>query len=233
MKSIPFDESPSEPTPNQLRTMSSSAVVAPASTVIVVCLSGAVVSPVPGLNVSVNFCGVAATLAMRMSLRQSELSPARWPTEGMTSAFAPSCGSAVGFTGVVRFTETGTDVDDVPSVPKREIVLLPKITITVPIHVPFGSDDGSIVIVRSMPCGPMSPEVGKSEIQGRSAEARNDVVPPGRPGMWIWNVIGVVLPAGALTLGPSAVGAGGGMTTTLIVGEKGLASPHADLARTR
>ena len=35
----------------------------------------------------------------------------------------------------------GTDVVDVPCGTKRpEIVLLPKTTITVPIHVPFGSD---------------------------------------------------------------------------------------------
>src|ERR1051325_3368912 len=151
----------------------------------------------------------------------------------MTSAFAPSGGGAAGFTGVVRLTETGTETLDVACAPKREIVLLPKITMIVPIHVPFGSDDGSIAIVRSVPCGPMKPEVGKTEIQGRSAEARNDVVPPGSPGMWSWNVIGIVLPAGGVPLRRGAVWGGGGMTTTLTVCEKGLTSPHADLARTR
>src|SRR2546426_11940863 len=184
---MPFEESPSEPTPNQLRTMSSSAVLAPASTRIVVCFTGVLASPLPGLKVSWNFCGVAPTLATRMSLRQSELSPARWPTEGITSALGLSCGSAPGFTGVVRLIETGTDVVDVPCGTKRpEIVLLPKTTITVPIHVPFGSDDGSAVIVSVMPAGPMRPEGGETESQGRGAVARDDGVAPGRAGGKSW-----------------------------------------------
>ena len=48
--STPLIESPREPTPNQLRTMSSSAVVPPGATVIDVVFT-AVVSPLPGLNV--------------------------------------------------------------------------------------------------------------------------------------------------------------------------------------
>jgi hypothetical protein len=48
----PFDESPSEPMPYQLRTMSSSAVVAPGSMLMTVDFTGTVGSPLPRLNAS-------------------------------------------------------------------------------------------------------------------------------------------------------------------------------------
>src|SRR5205814_3879027 len=47
---MPFDESPSEPIPNQLRTMSSSAIVTPPSMLTVVTFSGIATSPVPVLS---------------------------------------------------------------------------------------------------------------------------------------------------------------------------------------
>src|ERR1041385_3705099 len=105
--------------------------------------------------------------------------------------------------------------------------------ITVPVHVPFGSDVGSAAIVNVRPCGVMTPDVGKTESHGRSAVATNVVVPPGRPATKSWKEIGVVLPAGAMTLGLSALGCGPGTTTTLIGVENGPTSPHGDFARTR
>src|SRR5438067_13268337 len=109
MSREPFDESPSEPMPYQLRTTSSSASVAPASTVTVVCLM-AERSPLPGLNVTRYFCDDEVTLPRRMSLRHCESMPGRWPTVGMISAFAFGVEYLPGVTGVTRLIDTGIDV---------------------------------------------------------------------------------------------------------------------------
>src|ERR1043166_3229354 len=108
MKSIPCAESPSEPTPNQLRTTSSSAIVAPPSIVTVVCFTGAAGSPLPALNVTMYFVDCGETFAMRTSLCHCD-APARCPADGITNepAAAPN---GDGVTGVTRLTLTGIDV---------------------------------------------------------------------------------------------------------------------------
>src|SRR6266852_5769382 len=109
MLRTPFDESESDPMPNQLRTRSSSAVVTPGSMLMVVSLTRLEV-PVPPLNVIRYFWVWLDVLAMRMSLRQLESAPVRCPTEGMICAVGDGVERVEGVTGVTRFTETGTEV---------------------------------------------------------------------------------------------------------------------------
>src|SRR5437660_5419736 len=100
--------------PNQLRTMSSKAIVAPGSMLTVVCLTASDVA-LPELKVSWTFFENAEVLAMRMSLCHCELKPGRWPTDGMTTAVAAGPVSVPGLTGEVRLIETGMDVLGVTS----------------------------------------------------------------------------------------------------------------------
>src|SRR6185369_5146980 len=123
MVSAPFAESPSGPTPNQLRTKSSSAVVAPASMLRNVCFI--VLEPL--LNDSWYFCACAPMLARRMSLRQVDAPLARKPSDGTTSAVCDAPVSGCGETGVTTLMETGIEVvgaepsartfDETPAVP--------------------------------------------------------------------------------------------------------------------
>src|SRR5436305_1724566 len=95
--------------PNQLRTMSSKAIVEPGSMLTVVCFTASDVA-LPALKVSCTFFELEMTLAMRMSLCHCELKPGRWPTDGMTSAVAEGQARMLGVTGEVRLIETGMDV---------------------------------------------------------------------------------------------------------------------------
>ena len=106
MVSAPLAESPSGPTPNQLRTKSSSAVVAPASMLSSVCF----IEFEPLLNESWYFCSCAPMFATRMSLRHVEPPLARKPSDGTTSALCDAPLSGCGVTGVTTLTDTGTEV---------------------------------------------------------------------------------------------------------------------------
>src|ERR1051326_1051194 len=233
MKSIPFAESPSEPTPNQLRTTSSSAIVAPPSIVTVVCFTGAAGSPLPALNVTMYFVDCGETFAMRTSLCHCD-APARCPADGITNepAAAPN---GDGVTGVTRLTLTGIDVACETSVCARLSLVdgVLKMTMTVPVHVPLTSPEGSTEIVIVMPSGGTMPTPGVTAIHGLSLDATNVMNCPGTPGMKSGNVIFCVLPAGALTLTlRRSFGSGSGTTTIVTIGEYAPAWPQAS-ARTR
>src|SRR5207253_3404591 len=107
IESTPFAESASEPTPYQLRTMSSRAMVAPASMLTMVCFSSVAASPFARLNDTWYLAGTEVVFAMRMSLRQLELTPGRWPTEGISIALSEGVVSDAGETGVVRLIVMG------------------------------------------------------------------------------------------------------------------------------
>src|SRR5438105_3784324 len=99
---------------------------------------------------------------MRMSLRQFESSPARWPTAGMINALAAGVLGSVGVIGVTRLSDTGTvygggGVSFVAMC--CATVTEPYTTRIVPIHVPFCSVEGSATIVRLRPAGVMMPDV--------------------------------------------------------------------------
>src|SRR5437660_1378144 len=100
--------------PNQLRTMSSKAIVEPGSMLTVVCFTASDVA-LPELKVSWTFFDSADVLAMRMSLCHCELKPGRWPTDGITTAVAAGPVSVPGLTGEVRLTETGMEAFGVTS----------------------------------------------------------------------------------------------------------------------
>jgi hypothetical protein len=103
----------------------------------------------------------------------------------------------------------------------------------VPVHVPLTSCDGSAAIVTRTPAGGTMPDDGTTVSHGLSAVAMNVAVPSGSPGTKSWNVTGVVLPAGTLTLKFGVSGDGTGATTTRTVGEYALGDPHSCIARTR
>src|SRR6185369_17650531 len=79
----------------------------PASTSTMVCLTGFDASSPVGVKVSWYLVLPAPTLARRMSERQTELRPVRWPTEGMINALAGGTPFGVELTGVTRLIETG------------------------------------------------------------------------------------------------------------------------------
>src|ERR1043165_1146971 len=110
ISSAPLAASPSAPTPYQLRTMSSSATVSPAATVMVVDFTDC--DPSDGVKMSCTLPLNVAVLVTRMSERHCELTPSRWPTEGMIKELADAEAFEPGETGVTRLTETGT-ADDV------------------------------------------------------------------------------------------------------------------------
>src|SRR5947207_12625869 len=112
MVSEPFAESPSGPTPNHVRTKSSSAVVAPPSMLTKVCF----IELEPLLNESRYFARFEPTFAMRMSLRQVDAPLARKPSDGTTSAVDEAPVSGCGVTGVTTLIDTGIAVDEAPSV---------------------------------------------------------------------------------------------------------------------
>ena len=82
-------------------------MVPPASTSMVVCLAGFDASSPVGVNVSRYFVLAKPVLARRMSERQVELMPERWPTDGMISALAGGAPLTFELTGVTRLIDTG------------------------------------------------------------------------------------------------------------------------------
>src|SRR5436305_14282762 len=106
--------------------------------------------------------------------------------------------------------------------------------ITVPVHVPSCSVDGSAEMLKSSPCGGMIPLVGETLSHGLSTVAMNDVVMFGRPGTWIGNVTGVLLPAGTGMLMLIVPSAGSGMMTIgAVLENEPLPWPQPASARTR
>src|SRR5947209_5810909 len=220
ISSTPFAASPRLPTPYQLRTMSSRAMVPPASTSMIVCLTGFEASSPVGVKVSWYLVLVNPVLARRMSDCHLELTPGRWPTEGMMSAFAGSACLVVELTGVTSVTETG--VFDVVSpsatMPFDEVEGVMMVTITVPVKVPLGRSVGSAVTVRSTTLGGRSPADGETLSHGLSTRAVKLTVPP-TPGTCTISTTTSLLPAGMLTFGFGSFGEGGGAMTTREVAE--------------
>ena len=140
MERTPLPLSPSVPTPYQFLTMSSRAVVAPGSMVMVVCFTPLLSD---GLNVSVYFCDAVAVLLMRMSDCQWVLLPSRWPTDGMISVLDGADGTLpVGRTGVTRLTDSGM-ATVLPESLTWEFETLSGVSVTrtVPVNVPFGRSE--------------------------------------------------------------------------------------------
>src|SRR6266542_1840127 len=194
----PLAASPSAPTPYQLRTMSSRATVSPAAMLMEVDFTDCDGSD--GVKMSWTLPLSEAVLVTRMSERHCELTPSRWPTEGMISEFADAEVFAVGETGVTRLMETGTAVD-VAFGAMPPPLGAPMVTTSVPVAVPFGSVDGSALISKSMPEGGRKPLAGVTLSHGLSTLAVKGKVPPGMPSKWSFSRTICVEPAGTFAEG--------------------------------
>src|SRR5437764_9752117 len=84
---------------------------------------------------------------------------------------------------------------------------------TVPVHVPSDNALGSAEMMKLSPSGGMTPFDGATLSHGLSTVAKKDVVTLGRPGTWIGNVTGVLLPAGTGMLMFNVPSGGTGMMT--------------------
>jgi hypothetical protein len=150
--------------------MSSRATVPPASTSMVVILTGFDTSSPVGVKVSWYLLLVNPTLARRMSERHTELTPVRWPTEGMIKAFAGGAVLVVELTGVTRLTDTGALTVVLSRVLTWPTALAPVCSATrmVPLNVPLtsGSSAGLKVTVKSKPDGGMTPVIGATVNHG-------------------------------------------------------------------
>src|SRR5881398_765737 len=105
---------------------------------------------------------------------------------------------------------------------------------TVPVHVPSDNALGSAETVKVSPSGGMTPFDGATLSHGLSTVAKNDVVTLGRPGTWIGNVTGVLLPAGTGMLMLSVPSGGTGMMTIgAVLENEPLPWPQPASARTR
>src|SRR4051812_5688211 len=226
--SAPLAASPSAPTPYQLRTMSSRATVSPAATVMVVDFTDCDGSD--GVKMSCTLPDSEPVLVTRTSERHWELTPSRWPTEGMISELAEAEVFAVGETGVTRLMETGTALDvTFGAMPPLGAAMVTK---RVPVAVPFGSVDGSAPISKSMPEGGRTPLAGVTLSHGLSTAAVKGKVPPAMPSKWSFSMTICVLPAGTLAdgFGDGTIG----RTTARTVAELALSFwSQAEKERTR
>ncbi len=114
ISSVPVALLPSAPMPKKFARMSSSAIVVPGSTWIVVDCPDCVPSVLLSVKLSRYFIACAETLVMRRSDSNSELfAPAACPTAGTMSDSGSGPFLPPGCTGVTRLTETGTLPPDV------------------------------------------------------------------------------------------------------------------------
>src|SRR5471030_639826 len=142
----------------------------------------------------------------------------------MTSVFGEGSVLLIGVTGVTTLIETGVLMGGGGAVSLATAdlpeVRLIKVTMTVPVWVPFGRVDGSAVTVRVMPWGVRIPLGGVTESHGSSVEAVKFQVCPGMPGMKNVCTIGLIEPTGVVMSGLSSFRAGKGMMTTRATSEK-------------
>src|SRR4051794_23234012 len=158
------------PEPKKLERMSSSAVVAPGSIVMVVELPDCVPSVAIGVKLSVYFIVCAETFATRTSDWKFELfAPLVCATPGMISESGCGVLRGTGETGVTTLTEIGTDVTAEPLLPI--FPELPYVTSTVPVFVPRFRVPGAAVTVSVAPAGPTMPEAGVTVSHGLSVLA--------------------------------------------------------------
>src|SRR3954468_19247164 len=94
-------------------------------------------------------------------------------------------------------------------------------TSTVPVHVPFVSEDGSAETSSVTPSGGTMPLVGVTASHGLSTVATNERELFSKPGTKSWKVTGRWLPFGTLTFAPLPSNTGTGRTTMLIGVENG------------
>src|SRR5437016_7298732 len=106
--------------------------------------------------------------------------------------------------------------------------------ITVPVQVPSDNTLGSAEIVKLRPSGGMTPFDGAMLSHGLSTVAKKDVVTFGRPGTWIGNVTGVLLPAGTgMLMFKVPSGGTGTMTIGAVVEYEPIVELQPSSARTR
>src|SRR5258708_1236823 len=107
---------------------------------------------------------------MRTSDCHLELTPSRWPTEGMISALAGGAALLPGLVGGRRLMETGTLAVGT-ALAGLAPDPLPMVTTTVPVIVPFGRSVGSAKTCNVTPDGDSEPFAGCTPSHGLSTVA--------------------------------------------------------------
>ena len=193
-------ELPIVPEPNALATTSSSAIVTPGGTSIVLEMPVCVPSTPEGVKLRSYFIVCAVRFVRRMSDSNSEsLMPDACPTAAKISASGGGVPLPVGITGVTRLTDTGSDTDPVSLRAGPSLAPPLYVTCSVAVFVPMPRWWGSAVTVRVRPSIGSVPLDGVTVSHGLSARTVNccGALPPLRK---TFCTIAVSVPSSVLAL---------------------------------